>query len=242
MNRTILGGLIAILFPWSCEAQPSGLDAGDPGELNILFVGNSLTYTHDMPTLFEGIAEAEEVAVSRGVVAYPGVALEDHWVRGDARNAIAGGGWDVVVLQQGPSSLPENRTNLIEWSRRFAEEIHRAGGRPALYMVWPAANRSADFDAVSESYRQAAAAVDGLLVPGGDAWRAAWQLDPSLRLYGPDGFHPSVLGSYLVALTMFEALAGRSSTRIPDLGLGIPLETRQLLARAAHEASQSSGR
>jgi hypothetical protein len=231
-----------VLLASSCDAQTTSLDAGDPDDLNVLFIGNSLTYTHDIPAMFERVAESEGVAVSHGVVVFPGVALEDHWVLGDARNAIARGGWDVVVLQQGPSSLPENRAMLIEWSQRFAEEIRQAGGRPALYMVWPASDRSADFDAVSESYRQAAEAVDGILVPGGEAWRAAWRKDAGLRLYGPDGFHPSQMGSYLIALTMLEAITDRSSTRLPDLGLGIPIETRRLLADAAHEASQTFGR
>jgi hypothetical protein len=231
-----------LLHAAGCASQTAGLDPGDPTDLNVLFIGNSLTYTNDLPAIFEALAEAEGVAVSRGVVAFPNVALEDHWSLGDARSAIARGGWDVVVLQQGPSSLPENRANLIEWSGRFAAEIRSAGARPALYMVWPASTRPGDFDAVSESYRQAAAAVDGFLVPGGEAWRAAWRRDPSLGLYGPDGFHPSAMGSYLVALTMLEELAGRSSTRLPDLGLGVPATTRALLAEAAHEAAESFGR
>jgi len=233
---------VLLLQGAGCATPTTGLDPGDPADLNVLFIGNSLTYTNDLPAIFEALAEAEGVAVSRGVVAFPNVALEDHWSLGDARGAIARGGWDVVVLQQGPSSLPENRANLIEWSGRFAAEIRSAGARPALYMVWPASTRPGDFDAVSESYRQAAAAVDGLLVPGGEAWRAAWRRDPALGLYGPDGFHPSATGSYLVALTMLEELAGRSSTRLPDLGLGVPAATRALLAEAAHEAAESFGR
>ena len=31
------------------------------------------------------------------------------------------------------------------------------------------------------------------LLPAGPAWLAAWRRVPKLRLYGPDGFHPSVL-------------------------------------------------
>lgn len=233
---------LVILQVSSCGGQTTGPDPGDPADLNILFIGNSLTYTNDLPAIFEALAEAEGIAVSRGSVAYPAYALEDHWNQGAAGQAIARGGWDVVVLQQGPSSLPESRANLIEWSTRFAEEIRQAGGRPALTMVWPEADRPAAFDAVRESYLAAAVAVDGFFVPGGEAWRAAWRRDPGLRLYGSDGFHPSTLGTYLVALAMLEVIAGRSSTSLPDLGLGIPATTRAVLAEAAHEASDSFGR
>ncbi len=70
-------------------------------------------------------------------VTFGDFSLEDHWNRGDAQQAIAGGRWDIVVLQQGPSALPESRVLLVEYARKFAAEIRRAGGRPAMYMVWP---------------------------------------------------------------------------------------------------------
>ena len=35
---------------------------------------------------------------------------------------------------------------------------------------------------------------------------AAWRQDPGLRLYGSDGFHPTVLGSYLAALVIYGGL------------------------------------
>lgn len=222
----------------ACEAQP--VSPGEPFDLEVLFIGNSLTYFNDLPAIFKDLAEAAGVNVAIGEIARPNYALEDHWADGEAQSEIARGGWDIVVLQQGPSSLPQNRANLLEWSQRFAVEIRRSGARPALYMVWPA--NGGDYDAVSESYRQAAVAVDGLLVPGGEAWREAWRRDPSLRFYGSDGFHPSALGSYLVALAMLEELAGASATTAPDLGLGIPPATRALLGEAAHQAVETFGR
>jgi hypothetical protein len=45
-----------------------------------------------------------------------------------------------------------------------------------------------------------------VLLPAGDAWRRAWRLDPDLSLYGPDGFHPSRLGSILAALVIYGGL------------------------------------
>src|SRR5581483_2484722 len=99
---------------------------------------------------------------------------------------------------------------------RFAAEARRAGARPALYMVWPSASMAEDFDGVSASYREAAEKVDGLLFPVGEAWRAAWRRDPKLALYGPDGFHPTVAGSYLAALVMYEQLYHRSPVGLPS--------------------------
>jgi hypothetical protein len=113
-----------------------------------------------------------------------------------------------VVLQQGPSSLPESRRILVQYARRFAPEIRKAGAEVVLYGVWPAADRLAYLDAVTGSYAAAAKETGGTLVAVGEGWRAAWAADPALPLYGADRFHPSPLGTYLGALMFAETLTG----------------------------------
>src|SRR5437868_1227446 len=74
--------------------------------LRVLFIGNSLTYSNDLPAMVAALAKSagKRPLVFQSVVE-GGFSLEDHWDRGDAQRAIAQGKWDVVVLQQGPSSL-----------------------------------------------------------------------------------------------------------------------------------------
>ena len=173
-------------------------------------------------------------------VAYPDFSLEDHWNQGDARRAIALGKWDVVVLQQGPSSLPESRVLLLEFARRFAAEIRRVGARPALYMVWPSSQRQADFERSSESYRLAAEEVEGMLFAVGDAWRATWRRDANIVLYSLDGLHPSPAGSYLAALVMVGQLYSRSPVGLPSrlrLASGGQLEISASLAGVLQAAA-----
>jgi hypothetical protein len=93
--------------------------------------------------------------------------------------------------------------------------IRQAGARTALYMVWPESFRREAFPDVSASYRLAAQDVGGTLLPAGEAWVAAWRRNPGLQLYGPDGFHPTVMGSYLAALTIYAGLTGASPTGLP---------------------------
>ena len=124
-------------------------------------------------------------------VTFGGAALEDHWSRG-TQDRIAASAYRFVVLQQGPSALPESRANLREWTRRFDAVIRKAGGRTALYMVWPESYRPQAFPEVSASYRLAAEDVEGILLPAGDAWVAAWRGEPGLaplwpRRLPPDG-------------------------------------------------------
>ena len=186
-----------------------------PG-LHVLFIGNSLTYFNDLPRILETLSDSGgRPLLETRMVAKPDYSLEDHWNDGDALATIRKGGWDIVVLQQGPSSVEANRQLLIDYTTRFGAAIQQIGARPALYMVWPTIDRAADFDRASESYRLAAAAVSGLLLPVGDAWRAAWRREPSMRLYAPDGLHPSVEGSYLAALVMYEAVHSRPTAGLP---------------------------
>lgn len=198
-----------------CSATPKaeGREEAKPAR-RVLFVGNSLTFWNDLPLLVEAMAKSKGLPLECESATGPDLSIEDHWNRG-TRDRIRKGGFSHVVLQQGPSSLAASRANLREWTQRFAALIREGGGRPALYMVWPDRSRRAFFDQVRESYRLANEDVSGLLLPAGEAWLAAWKLDPKLELYGPDGFHPSKLGTYAAAATIFAGLTGASPLGLP---------------------------
>jgi len=238
------GGILAAAFASLLLAAATGATEKPTAPQRVLFVGNSLTYFHDLPGMVAALSRRGDGAPALAVeaVTLPNASLEDHWAHKEARRAIERGGWTWVVLQQGPSSLPESRANLVAWTKRFAKAIRAAGARPALYTVWPASARSGDFPGVLASYAAAAEAVDGLVLPAGAAWRAAWRRDPDLPLYGPDGFHPSPLGTYLAAIVIEAALTGRPprdgavEIALPEGPLAISPERARLLAEAAAEA------
>lgn len=223
--------------------------AGAGRRRRVLFLGSSLTYANDMPAIVQACASVVGEGLEVGVVARGGASLEDHWRHGGARRRIEEGGWDVVVLQQGPSSTPANREHLRSWTRRFAEPIAKAGARPALYMVWPGADRRRFFDEVCDSYRLAAEDVDGMLLPAGAAWQAVWRRRPQAELYRRDGIHPSPAGSFTAALAIFGVLCGRSPVGLPArlrLAGGahakVPPALVPVLQEAAHEANERFGR
>lgn len=228
----------------SLASPPASAPAGAP---RVLFVGNSLTEGHALPAMVAALASASGQPLAVEAVTFGGFSLEDHWNQGDARRAIARGGWRFVVLQQGPSSLPASRTNLVEWTRRFGEEIRRAGARPALYSVWPESARASAFADVTRSYFEAAASVDGLFLPAGEAWRAASRRSPALELYGPDGFHPTPRGTYLAALLITAQLLARSPVGLAsDVGGGgvpdvRPSDAERRLFEASVEEAIASG-
>lgn len=184
----------------------------------VLFLGNSLTYTNDLPGMVEALALASGIVIDTDEITTGGYGLIDHWNIPARREAVRTGNYDVVILQQGPSSLPESRDLLREWTVQWEPDIREGGARPGLYAVWPDDTRLFAFPAVSESYRLAAEDVDGLFFPAGDGWLEIWRLDPQARLYGPDGFHPSIAGTYVAAVTILAVLAKRDATSLsPDL-------------------------
>ena len=211
--------------------------------LTVLFVGNSLTYSNNLPATFAAIAALDGRAIRVAMVAEPNLALIDH-LTGDsnALEVLASGKWDFVVLQQGPTTTSLGRDSLILWTRMFDTPIRRSGAQPALFMSWTPRARLERTDSAHLSFASAARAVNGVFLPVGDAWSLAMRMDPEIRLYTGDGFHPSELGSYLAALVIYARLFDADPRKIPPIALhgrkqlDIPESTVRLLQRAAHEA------
>lgn len=217
------------------SSDPAAPGTGGSDPVDVLFVGNSLTYTNDLPAIVARLAEATGQPLTYGTLAFPNWSLQEHWeagVAGQIRTAKAK--W--VILQQGPSSLPESRQHLVAWTAQIAPVVREAGGQVALFMVWPDRSRLDFLTDVAGSYAAAAANVGGTFVPAGETWREAWALQADLPLYGPDDFHPSYLGSLAAAWTLMSVLYDVEPSELPALNDGVPAPTLDLL-RAAVGAS-----
>jgi len=212
----------------SAEAQP-------PSALRVLFLGNSLTATNDLPATVARMASRSGRRLEYRTVAPGGYALEDHWNHDESRGALAGRRWDVVVMQQGPSALPESQANLREYALLWAAAARANGARLALLTVWPESYRRGALTEVIASYRRAAASAKAELLPGGDAWRRAWHCEPGTPLYGRDGFHPSELGTYTAALVVYGRLF-----KAPLMGGTPPPGVRPRTARLVQWAAATS--
>jgi hypothetical protein len=207
--------------------------SADTKPLRVLLVGNSLTAANDLPAYVTAFAAARGRRLEHLTIAPGGYSLEDHWNAGPALDALRNGSWDVVVMQQGPSALRESEANLKVWATRFADEARAAGTTPALLTVWPESYRKPALVTVIDSYRRSAQVAGAIVMPAGGAWRAAWSCNYNLPLYGPDGFHPSRLGTYTAALAVYGRLFHDSPVGLPrDLWrFEVPFRTT---ARTAH--------
>ncbi|HSC09907.1 MAG TPA: hypothetical protein VLC97_02955, partial [Rhodanobacteraceae bacterium] len=197
------------------RVEVNSIDAdGLADNSKVLFIGNSLTYANYLPAMLSAVAAQAGKTLVTAEVAEGGFALEDHFRAGHVQAEIAKG-YQLVILQQGPSAVEESQVNLLRWSTRFDPLIRNSGARPALYMVWPELARFALFDDVRDSYSNAALAIDAMFIPGGEAWRASWRIDPALKFYGDDDFHPSTLGTYAIAVCMFSEIFRQMPADLP---------------------------
>lgn len=234
---------LLLLFILSIGCTKADEVASKKSTLKILFVGNSLTYTNDLPQLVQEMGKHDSVSIEYTTFLFPNYSLEDHWNEGKVQKAIETGRYDFVVAQQGPSALPESQVLLLEYTRRLAEVCKKNNALMAIYMVWPSSNRFLDLDNVIYSYTQAAKQTQSLLCPAGLAWKYAWQSTPSLPLYGNDNFHPSMTGSLLAAFTVYGTLTNKANFDFlaagkPSWSDEISAKNLELLKRAALKAME----
>ncbi|MEO7363512.1 MAG: hypothetical protein ABI120_24485 [Gemmatimonadaceae bacterium] len=224
----------------ACLASSPPTESNSTRTKHVLFVGNSLTYTNDLPGVFRDLANAGGYDVDVTTLAMANVALIDFVSDASAMTTIGNGSWNFVVLQQGTTSVPVCRDTLVLAARIMDPYIRRGGGVPALMMSWPTSARQHVFPNVHDSYALAAQTVNGLFLPVGDAWLEAWKVNPALGLYGSDGYHPSQAGTYLAALVIYEKFTGNDARLLPvDVRVGadrilLPAAQVRQLQEAAH--------
>jgi hypothetical protein len=267
MKRTMLLVAVGLLGAVGCAKEPTGGEAtgrqpaptfqaiGQPGSqpkgkpVRVIFIGNSLTASNDLPALVRAMAASGGVKLEFEACTPGAVNLEDHWNDGRCRNLLNERVCDFVVLQQGPSTRPASQADLKKWSLQWADEARKNGVKPALYMVWPYQNQDKGFELVIQSHSSAAKAARALLLPAGRAWRDVNARSPEIKLYMPDRLHPTAEGTYLAALVITQRLAGVKARNVPsrlNLGAGLVFEipadrARKLQVAAAAVAGKKVG-
>ncbi len=190
--------LIILFATLSAFAQPK--------TRNILFLGNSLTYTNNLPEILEYIAKDFDQPLVATSLCFPNYALEDHWNDGLFQKLMVNKKFDDVIVQQGPSSQPPGKEMLITYGSKIKTFCTKKGVDLGFYMVWPSKQYYFTFDGVIANYTYAAEIHDANLFPVGSVWKDYQTITTLENLYSADNFHPSSAGSFLAALTIFKGL------------------------------------
>ncbi len=174
--------------------------------LNVLFIGNSLTYTNDLPQLVKKNAKKKGIKINTNMVAYPNYSIEDHWNEGYVQKLISSNNYDFVILQQGPSSQSDGRKMLIEYGGKYNSLCKLNETKLCYFMVWPSLNYYQTFDDVIKNYKDAASINNSILLPVGKVWKDYIDSSKDKKYYSSDGFHPSKKGSQIAAKIIVEHL------------------------------------
>ena len=122
--------------------------------------------------------------------------------------------WDFVVLQENTNAAVafNAKKDMYPYARKLDEMIKAAGGQTAFLMTWAPEEGAGAFSRemvqgqLAAGYRTIAEELDALLIPGGEVFAKALEQDEELHLWGEDGQHPSVEGTYLAACTAYALL------------------------------------
>ena len=108
-----------------------GLHVSQAQDHAVLFVGNSLTYTNDLPEMVASLGAWHGLTIETDCICLPNYGLEDHWNEGHLQAKIRNGEYDVVIFQQGPSSQTYGRLSLIQYGGLISQFAKEHGMIPA---------------------------------------------------------------------------------------------------------------
>lgn len=207
----------------------------------ILFLGNSLTYTNDLPKMF---VDSSPVKVYTDSVTVPGGTLQILYEQTDALQKLRSRKWDYVVLQEqgslGIAAVNGQRAvndpkAFFSWSRIWDREIRAAGAKTVFFHSWVRKVNPEDRPHVDYAFLQIARELKAVNVPVGLAWARL----PQDGLYVPDGLHPTLAGSYLAACVFTQSLFARDCIHPPSsLTTGEAGQIRAVAAGAVKAAAR----
>lgn len=219
-HTAILGTAFGMLLACvgASAAEPQSPNGAVDKSINVLILGNSLSYVNNLPALFNAI-DASQPGTTRihaDLLAAPGGSLSERWTDGVAAQEIASGKWQVLVLQERGGTLaclakPQQREEATCRAsavahREFSELARKHGMRVVLLGTWgPDSIWQAQ---LGRGLRQLAGKVGADALDVGAQLRAHAKSDPATPMTQDAMGHPSLDGSLLIALSLYESLAG----------------------------------
>ena len=214
------------------DIMVAGPETGASKRVRVLFVGNSITYVHDIPGMLANIAASDPgntVRLEIQAKTHPNAELDYMLKKTDALDWAHRHRPDVVVLQEHSSWYADSgynagRADIAVW----VAALRPQGITPVLFQVWGDDKGSIIYsdpkmrlygetpaDDAADSAQASAELGESLKMPVvwvGRAFSMAGMIDGVPDLYGPDHHHASAAGAYLAALVFYRYFTGRSGS------------------------------
>ena len=182
--------------------------------MRILMLGNSYTSANHLPLMLAEMTGAEVVAHTRGGARLAEQLNPATKLGNKTLKALHDEKWDYVIVQEmsnGPITSKEKfMTNLS----KLCGLIRENGAIPVLFATWAYEKNGKQLKkfgmeyedmicSMKETFREAAKRTSCLLA---DVTTAFEQQAETVKLYAPDGSHPSEAGSKLAARTIAKVI------------------------------------
>ena len=216
----------------------------------ILFVGNSYLYYGD--SIHNHVVRMARAAYPDDTFTYKsatisGAYLDQHTLEPMLEEGKLGVDepFDVVILQghSAAATTPERLERFTAAATEMDAAIDAYGAQTALYMTpaYGEAHKSFDPEMMGKNdtgYTSAGNDLDALVIPVGLAFQMAYEERPEIELHKHfDGSHPTLLGTYLAAATVYATLYEESAVGNPyDYYGAVDAEDAAFLQQVAEDA------
>lgn len=227
LRARLMAALLVCACALPAQSQPSAT-AGR--EYRVLLVGNSLTYTNNLPALLRAVGDSQGTPIATETYAAPGGTLIERWNDGHAAEALRSRAFDAVVLQeQGghlaacmASAQEQRKAPCAASLRAYAEASRLAGEKGAKVLVFASWGPDDRWQGkLGRSARLIAEKTSATVFNAAAALQALHEAQPGINLY-PDGTHPSTQASLMLALALYRDITGTQPVA-RDLRVTAPL-------------------
>lgn len=241
------------------QTKPKLTDAGAPK--TAIFIGNSFFYynnsLHAHVLSMRRAADPQNKAAYRNTsVTISGSGFDWHDVESYFRpNAIGRYSFDDnnnvvfntidklfdVAIMMDCSQCPihpQLKSVFTEFAKKGSDAARKNGAKPVFFMSWAYADKPEMTAQLAEAYTLAGNENDALVIPAGLAFAQSVAKRPELNLYAPDKRHPSLLGTYLSAATVYASLYRETPVGNAYIA-GIDGDTARFLQTIAWETVQN---
>ncbi|MEI6311272.1 MAG: T9SS type A sorting domain-containing protein [Bacteroidota bacterium] len=198
---------------------------------HVLYLGNSLTYVNDVPSLVNQIAISKGDTIIWDQNTPGGHQLAQHAANPTSLSKISAYKWDIVVIQaqSQQTAFPDGQLELEVYPpcKFLVDSIHRNNPCTRVMYYMPAGWKYGDnmncagfpdictyegqFARIRQTHLNMIDSTDASIIPSGVSYRVSRLQDSTLDLWSSDNVHPSMAGSYLTALNMYASFTKKAT-------------------------------
>lgn len=208
----------------------SSAQATTTREYHVLMVGNSLTYTNNLPALLRAVGVSQGTPIITETYAAPGGILAERIKDGHVLAALERRKFDVVILQEQAGKLAacmamalDQRTAPCAASVRaytqVAQLASKQGTRTLIFATWGPDERWQG--RLQRSTRMIAEKSSATVFNAAGVLLSLKKANPDANIF-PDGTHPSTQASLMLAVALYREITGVTPVA-RDLRIAAPL-------------------